>query len=59
MWDINMVYRGLTLQREVMLNAYKAVSLSGCKPEVKKEYYYRVVAGRHIFDQITDYLYTD
>ena len=59
MWDVNMVYRGLTLQREVLLNAYKAISLSGCKPEVKKEYYYRVVAGRHIFDQITDYLYTD
>ena len=59
MWDINMVYRGLTLQREVLLNAYKAISLSGCKPETKKEYYYRVVAARHIYGQITDYLYTD
>ncbi|MBN1375378.1 MAG: hypothetical protein JXA01_04415, partial [Dehalococcoidia bacterium] len=59
MWNINMIYKGLTLQREVMLNAYKAISLSGCPPEMKKEYYYRVVAGRHVFDQITDYLYTD
>jgi alpha-amylase/alpha-mannosidase (GH57 family) len=59
MWNINMIYRGMTLQREVMLNAYKAISLSNCKPEIKKEYYYRVVAGRHIFEQITDYLYTD
>ena len=59
MWDINMIYRGLTLQREVLLNAYKAIQLSDYAPEVKKEYYYRVVAARYIFDQVTDYLYTD
>lgn len=59
MWDINMVYKGLELQREVLLNAYKAISVSGCKPEIKKDYYYKVVAARHIFDKITDYLYTD
>ena len=58
MWDINMVYRGLNLQREVLLNAYKAISKSGMKPEVKKEYYYKVVAARHIFDQITDNSHT-
>jgi hypothetical protein len=59
MWNINMIDKGMTLQREVVLNAYKSISVSNCKPEVKKEYYYRVVAGRHIFDQLTDYLYTD
>ena len=59
MWNINMIDKGMTLQREVVLNAYKSISMSNCKPEVKKEYYYRVVAGRHIFDQLTDYLYTD
>jgi alpha-amylase/alpha-mannosidase (GH57 family) len=59
MWNINMIYKGLTMQREVMLNAYKSISESNSKPELKKECYYRVVAGRHIFDQITDYLYTD
>ncbi len=59
MWDINMVYRGLSLQREVLLNAYKAISVSGCKPELKREYYYKVVAVRHIFDQIIDSLYMD
>ncbi len=59
MWNMNMIYKGMTLQRDAILNAYKALTLSGCKPEVKKEYYYRVVAGRHIFDQITDYLYMD
>ena len=59
MWDINMVYRGLNLQREVLLNAYKAISKSNAKSDIKKEYYYKVVAARHIFDQITDNLYTD
>jgi hypothetical protein len=59
MWNINMIYRGLTEQREVLLNAYKAIALSSCKPEVKKECYYRVVAARSIFDRITDRLYTD
>ena len=59
MWDINMVYRGLNLQREALLNAYKAISTSSTKPEIKKEYYYKVVAARYIFDQITDNLYID
>jgi hypothetical protein len=59
MWDVNMVYRGLNLQRVVLLNAYKAISTSNAKPEVKKEYYYKVVAARYIFDQITDSLYID
>jgi hypothetical protein len=54
-----MIYRGITEQREVLLNAYKAIALSSCKPEVKKECYYRVVAARSIFDRITDRLYTD
>ncbi len=59
MWDVNMVYRGLNLQREVLLNAYKAISLSGIKAEAKKEFYYKLVAARYIFDQITDELYVD
>jgi len=59
MWNMNMIYKGMTLQRDAILNAYKSLSLSGCKPEIKKEYYYRVVACRHIFGQVTDYLYMD
>jgi len=59
MWDVNMVYRGLNLQREVLLNAYKAISLSGIKSEIKKGFYYKLVAARYIFDQITDELYVD
>ncbi|UCH51606.1 MAG: hypothetical protein JSV54_02270 [Chloroflexota bacterium] len=59
MWDVNMVYRGLNLQREALLNAYKVISASSSKPELKKEYYYKALAARHIFVQITDSLYMD
>lgn len=59
MWDINMVYRGLNLQREALLNAYKSISTSNARSEVKKEYYYKVVAARYIFDQVLDNLYID
>jgi alpha-amylase/alpha-mannosidase (GH57 family) len=59
MWNMNMIYKGMTLQRDASLNAYKALMLSGCQPEIKKEYYYRVVACRHIFGRLTDYLYMD
>jgi alpha-amylase/alpha-mannosidase (GH57 family) len=59
MWDVNMIDRGLALQREVLLNALKAISLSGCSQEVKKENYYSVIAARHIFDRITESLFMD
>jgi len=59
MWDINMIHRGLNLQREVLVNAYKAISVSGCSPQTKKEYHYKEVAARHISYEITDSLYAD
>jgi len=59
MWDVNMVYRGLNLQREALLNAYKVISASNSKPDFKKECYYKALAARHIFVQLTDSLYMD
>ncbi len=59
MWDINMVSRGLMQQREVILNAYKAIKTSGAGPEIKEEYYYRVVATRDLSNRITDILFED
>jgi alpha-amylase/alpha-mannosidase (GH57 family) len=59
MWNMNMIYKGLNLQRDAMLNGYKAISLSSCTQEMKREYYYRVVAANHIFDRVTDYLYME
>jgi len=56
MWDINLVHQGLLIQREVILNAYKAIKMSDLDEDEKMEYYYRVVAGRDIRSKITDQL---
>jgi alpha-amylase/alpha-mannosidase (GH57 family) len=56
MWDINMVSQGLMQQREVILNAYKAIHMSDLSENEKTEYYYRVIAGRDIRSKITDQL---
>jgi alpha-amylase/alpha-mannosidase (GH57 family) len=56
MWDINLVHQGLLMQREVILNAYKAIHMSDLPEDEKTEYYYRVIAGRDIRSKITDQL---
>jgi len=56
-WDPNLIHRGLTKQHEVILNAYKAISLSNCSPKVKKDYYYRVAAARDISNRIVDEIF--
>lgn len=57
MWDINLVNMGLMLQEEVLLNAYKAVSSSGCDEKIKKSNYRSLVAARDIAYKIRDYLF--
>jgi alpha-amylase/alpha-mannosidase (GH57 family) len=56
MWDINLIHQGLLMQREVILNAYKAIKMSDLSEDEKMEYYYRVVAGRDLRSKITDQL---
>ena len=56
-WDVNLVDRGLMQQREVILNAYKAISMSDCGDEDKKEYYYRLVAARDLRTKIIDKIF--
>jgi hypothetical protein len=56
MWDINLIHQGLLIQREVILNAYKAIKISDLSEDEKLEYYYRVVAGRDLRSKITDQL---
>lgn len=46
MWDINLIHMGLTEQWRVIVNAFRAVNRSGVSEEIKKEYYYKAVAGR-------------
>jgi len=56
-WNVNLVNRGLMQQREVILNAYKAISMSDCGDEDKKEYYYRVIAARDLRNKIEDKIF--
>jgi hypothetical protein len=58
-WDINMINRGLVQQEEVVLNAFRAINFSSAPEEVKREWYYRVVASRDIRDKIRDQLFWD
>lgn len=56
MWDINMVHKGILQQREVILNAYKAINMSDLTEDEKTDYYYRVIACRDLRSKITDQL---
>jgi predicted glycosyl hydrolase (DUF1957 family) len=58
-WDVNMINRGVAAQEQVILNAFRAINLSGAEEEVKRECYYRVVASRDIRHKIRDQLYWD
>jgi len=57
MWDINLVNKGLIMQDETLLNAYKAIKTSSSEEEVKREYYHKVVAARDLRNKITDRLF--
>ena len=57
MWDINLVNKGLLMQDEVLLNAYKAIKMSGAEEEVKREYYHKIVAARDLMNKIKDRLF--
>ena len=58
-WDVNMIARGLDQQAGVVLNAYRAINLSGGPEEIKREGYYKVVASRDIRAKIHDQLFWD
>jgi len=58
-WDVNMINRGGGQQEEVILNAFRAINLSGAEEVVKRECYYRVLASRDIRHKIRDQLYWD
>ncbi|HZP55982.1 MAG TPA: hypothetical protein VFC53_00350 [Dehalococcoidia bacterium] len=58
-WDINMIARGLGQQGDVVLNAFRAINLSGAPEDVKRDAYYKVVASRDIRAKIRDQLFWD
>jgi hypothetical protein len=58
-WDINMIARGLGQQGDVVLNAFRAINLSGAPEEIKRDAYYQVVAARDLRAKIHDQLFWD
>jgi hypothetical protein len=54
-----MISRGMAQQGEVVLNAFRAINLSGASEEFKRESYYRVVAARDIRGKLRDQLFWD
>jgi alpha-amylase/alpha-mannosidase (GH57 family) len=57
MWDINLVNKGILMQDEVLLNAYKAIKFSPCNEDIKREYYHKIVASRDLINKIRDWLF--
>lgn len=58
-WDINMISRGLGQQGEVVLNAFRAINLSGASEDVKRTSYYQVVAASDLRGKLRDQLFWD
>lgn len=56
-WDINMIANGLHEHHRAMINAYKAIKSSGCDDEIKKEYYYKLIAAREFRWKVSDELF--
>lgn len=58
-WDINLVNRGLKLQQEVVLNAFKAIHLSNCTEEEERQCYYLLLAAQDLARKIWERLLLD
>jgi 4-alpha-glucanotransferase len=58
-WSVNLVHRGLAMQRDVILNAVRAVNLSDAPEEARREIQERVAIARDLADRITDRLFWD
>jgi 4-alpha-glucanotransferase len=57
MWDINLIHMGLIDQWRVILNAYRALNVSGASGDIKRECYHKLAAARDIRNKITDRLF--
>lgn len=55
-WEINLILKGLNLQKEVLVNAYKAIDTSDILEEDKTQMYYRVAAARDLDAKMIDIL---
>ncbi len=57
MWDVNMINKGLSLQEEVVLNAYKAIKAAEVDEETQRQFYHEVIAARDASNKIRDQLF--
>ncbi len=57
MWDINLIHMGLLEQLRTVVNACRAINMSGASQETKEECYRRAVAARCIRDKLEDKLF--
>lgn len=57
MWDINLIHMGLVDQWRVIVNAYRAINMSSASEEIKREFYYKLVAARDMRHKIEDRLF--
>ncbi len=53
-WSVNLIHKGLLLQEEAILNAYKAISLFAISDAAKNKYYHKVLAARELEFKIKD-----
>jgi alpha-amylase/alpha-mannosidase (GH57 family) len=58
MWDINLIHLGLIDQWRALVNAYRAINMSGVDAQIKTQYYHKLVAARDIRNKIVDRLFT-
>ena len=58
-WSVNLVHRGLGMQRDLILNAVRAINLGDAGEEIRRESLERVAIARDLADRITDRLFWD
>jgi hypothetical protein len=58
-WSVNLIHRGLNMQRDLILNAVRAVNLSDAPEEARRDVQERVAIARDLADRVTDRLFWD
>lgn len=58
-WSVNLVHRGLNMQRDLIMNAVRALNISDAPEEVRRDLLERVAIARDLADRVTDRLFWD
>ncbi len=57
MWDINLVHMGLIDQSRAIINAYRAINISGADDKTKSDCYSKLSSARDLQSKIVDLLF--